>query len=172
MNDPQFMLHNTHLEAADQFQLRDPQLRALTKQAYIFHPPLIKKLPIDIPGIYSVGGGRQIGKTTLTKQWMSYLLEQGIAPQCIAYFTGETIVDHLSLVRQLQTHIATMPTAQYKYIIVDEVTYITNWDMGIKFLADAGVLEDVILVITGFRSGHYARSSHAFFLGDVGKRIK
>ena len=149
MNDPQFMLHNTHLEGIEQFELRDPQLRALAKQTYIYQPCLIKKLPIDVPGIYSVGGGRQIGKTTLTKQWMVYLIQQGIMPQCIAYFTGETIVDHLSLVRQLQSYIATMPTTKRKYIIIDEVTYITQWDMGIKFLADAGVLEDVILVLTG-----------------------
>ncbi len=33
------------------------------------------------------------------KQWMALLLEDGVAPERIAYFTGELIDDHHSLVR-------------------------------------------------------------------------
>lgn len=149
MNDPQFTIHNTHLESVDVFERRDPQLKALGKQKYVYQPPLLAKLPKDVPGIYTISGGRQIGKTTLSKQWMLVLLEQGVTPESIAYFTGETIVDHLSLIRQLQTHLGTMPQDSMRYVIVDEVTYIINWDMGVKFLADAGLLENVVLIITG-----------------------
>jgi len=149
MNDPQFMIHNAHLETPGQFSQRDPQLRALKKQTFVYLPPLVTQLPKDTPGIYTITGGRQIGKTTLLKQWMQHLLDSNVAPQCIAYFTGEVIVDHLSLIRQLQSYLQTMPQDALKYLIIDEVTYIHNWEMGIKFLADAGLLEHVIMLITG-----------------------
>ena len=36
-----------------------------------------------------------------------------------------------------------------KYLIIDEVTYIRHWDKAVKFLADAGQLEDITLMLTG-----------------------
>ena len=33
--------------------------------------------------------------------------------------------------------------------MLDEVTYIKDWDKGVKFLADAGLLDDVVLLLTG-----------------------
>jgi len=61
--DPLFSPHNTHLEDPDHFQDRDPQLRQLQKQVYVHKPALLDQLPHHLPGIYTVGGGRQIGKT-------------------------------------------------------------------------------------------------------------
>ncbi len=76
MQDPQFMLHNCHLEFPEQFGDRDPQLRLLHRQTFIYQPPLIEKLPKNIPGIYTIAGGRQIGKTTLLKQWMRFMFNK------------------------------------------------------------------------------------------------
>ena len=42
-----------------------------------------------------------------------------------------------------------MPTEGRRYILLDEVTYIAGWDKGIKYLADAGLLEGVVLIATG-----------------------
>ncbi len=152
MLDAQLSIHNYHLENTRDFAKRDPQLRALKSQTYIYHPPLLHALPQNIPGIYTLCGGRQIGKTTFAKQWMQSLLQQGVLPESIVFFTGEIIVDHLSMIRQLQTYIGTMPANALRYVIVDEVTYIQNWDMGVKYLADAGVLENTVLLLTGSES--------------------
>ncbi|MBX9586108.1 MAG: ATP-binding protein [Gammaproteobacteria bacterium] len=149
MNNPQFLVHNSHLDGLKAFEQRDPHWRMLEKQIYAYQPKLLDELPKNTPGIYTITGGRQIGKTTLAKQWMHKLLVEGINPKSIAYFTGEVIVDHLSLIQQLQDYLSKMPSDQIKYIIIDEVTYIINWDMGIKFLADAGLLENVMLILTG-----------------------
>jgi len=149
MLSPQFMIHNSQLEAPDEFKKRDPHWRMLNRQTYSYLPPLVHQLPINIPGIYTITGGRQIGKTTLAKQWMERLLSLGVNPKSIAYFTGELIVDHLSMIQQLQSYLAIMPRDSMQYVIVDEVTYIQNWDMGVKFLADAGLLEQTMLLLTG-----------------------
>jgi len=147
--DIRFLPHNIHLEDPGLFSSRDPHLQHLQKQSLIHRSELLDLLPRHTPGIYTISGGRQIGKTTLLKQWMNELLESGVASECIIYFTGELIDDHHSLVRLLTDILNERQTADLSYILLDEVTYIKDWDKGIKYLADAGMLENVALLITG-----------------------
>jgi len=147
--DIRFSPHNIHLEDPAAFIKQDPHMKQLGRQKLIYHSPLLDKIPRSIPGIYTISGGRQIGKTTLLKQWMSRLLEGRVEPGAIAYFTGELIDDHHSLVRLITDWIHETPGTDILYILLDEVTYINNWDRGVKYLADAGMLENVALVITG-----------------------
>ncbi len=147
--DPRFAPHNTHLENPETFEARDPHLGQLRRQALIHHSQLLEKLPSRTPGVYTIGGGRQIGKTTLMKQWMALLMHRGVAPERIAYFTGELIDDHHSLVRVLGDTLGAMPGDNTAYLVLDEVTYIKDWDKGVKYLADAGMLQGVELFLTG-----------------------
>jgi predicted AAA+ superfamily ATPase len=147
--DARFLVHNSHLEGGDSFFKLDPQLRQLQRQRYIHQPALLDQLPTQEPGIYTLGGGRQIGKTTLLKQWMAQLLNQGVVPAAIAFFSGEVIEDQYALLHLLQAQLAVMPTDALRYIIIDEITYIRDWDKAIKYVADAGMLENVILILTG-----------------------
>lgn len=146
--DPRFGPHNTHRQEPSRFAELDPQLRRLARAPRIWRPPLLDRLPREVPGIYTLGGGRQVGKTTLLKQWMHALLADGVAPERIAFVTGELIDDHHGLVAILQ-ELGPAPGAPLTYLLVDEVTYIRDWDQGIKYLADAGLLDDVVLVLTG-----------------------
>ena len=143
----EFQIHNSHLEGS--FSDLDPHLRRLRDQPLIYRFPLLDRLPRNQPGIYTVGGGRQIGKTTLLKQWMADLLATGLDPARLRFFTGELIDDHHSLVRLVSSLQREMPTEGRRYILLDEVTYIAGWDKGIKYLADAGLLEGVVLIATG-----------------------
>lgn len=147
--DIRFAPHNSHLQGLSVFERLDPYLYNLQSQPYIFESSLLAELPTKVPGIYTVGGGRQIGKTTLLKQWMLLLLKQGIAPQSIFFLTGEIIDDHHSLLHIVQEALSSMPDNDLKFLILDEVSYIKDWDKGIKYLADSGALEQVILVLTG-----------------------
>jgi len=70
------------------------------------------------------------------KQWMNERLKSGITPECIIYFTGELIDDHHSLVRLLTEFLNERQGSELCYILLDEVTYIKDWDKGIKYLAD------------------------------------
>src|SRR5688572_24485820 len=123
---------------ADEFLKLDPNLRNLTKQPFVFRSSLIDCLPRKEPGIYTIGGARQIGKTTLLKQWMLQLMREGVNPQNILFFTGEVIDDHHRLINILNASIASLSDNDLKYIVIDEVTYIRDWDKAIKFLADTG----------------------------------
>jgi len=147
--DIRFAPHNLHLESPDQFFSLDPHLQVLNRQPLVWEFPLILRLPVQLPGIYTVSGGRQVGKTTLLKQWMAHLLKSGVHPYAIAFFSGELIDDQHALVRMIGDHLQPAGPAQMRFVILDEVTYIRGWDKGVKYLADSGALEDVVLVLSG-----------------------
>ncbi len=166
--DPRFLPHNTHLESREGFEDLDPHLRLLARQPLIHRSSTLDRLPTADPGIYSLSGGRQIGKTTLIKQWMAQLLDLGTQPRCVTYLTGELIDDHHSLVRLIGDIIKTIPTSSTNYLILDEVTYIRDWDKGIKYLADAGMLEQTVMVVTGSDVG-IIKEARMRFPGRRGK---
>jgi predicted AAA+ superfamily ATPase len=147
--DVRFLPHNQHLEFPAAFPDRDPHLRQLSRQGLVYRFPLLDHLPVGEPGIYSITGGRQIGKTTVLKQWMADLLGQGIDPQAVVYLTGELIDDHHALVRLVSDCAAGRSGEGVWYLLLDEITYVREWDRGIKFLADAGLLETAVVVLTG-----------------------
>ena len=147
--DTRFAPHNSHLEDPQAFGDTDPHLRRLSRCKLVHRSRILEELPSSTPGIYTVGGGRQVGKTTLLKQWMLELLRNGVEPTRITYLTGELIDDHHSLVRLVTETLEEMPGRGMRYLLLDEVTYIRQWDRGVKFLADAGLLEDAAVVLTG-----------------------
>jgi predicted AAA+ superfamily ATPase len=147
--DIRFLPHNSHHEDPESFVGNDPHLKQLSKQPLVHHSTLLNKLPIDTPGIYSISGGRQVGKTTLLKQWMNELLSKRVDPQAIIYLTGELIDDHHSLVRIISDLLVSIPQSGVGFILLDEVTYIKDWDKGVKYCADAGMLQNAVLIITG-----------------------
>ena len=147
--NPQFLHHNSHLDGGvAAFTDRDPQLRSLAALPFVHIPALLDRLPSKEPGIYTLGGGRQVGKTTLLKQYMARLMTTGVEPAEIAFFSGELIDDHHALIRLLSDEIQEM-SGPLHYIIVDEVSYIREWDRAVKYLADAGILQNTVLVLTG-----------------------
>jgi predicted AAA+ superfamily ATPase len=74
--------------------------------------------------------------------------DNGVAPNLVAYVTGELFVDGEDFRRALN-ELAGRRDGPVRYIFVDEITYVRDWDRAVKFLADAGVLENVYLLLTG-----------------------
>lgn len=167
--DTRFRHHNTHLEEPDRFAQLDPQLRELSRQPLVHRSRLLNRLRSVRPSIYTITGGRQIGKTTLLKQWMETLLRSGVDPQCIVFFTGELIDDHHSLVSLVSSQLDEMPRGETRYLLLDEITYIRDWDKGIKYLADAGLIEDCVVLLTGSDSS-IIREARTRFPGRRGRQ--
>lgn len=145
----QFLPNNLHWQDPKLFLKMDPHLGYLKQQKYVNEHVLLDEFPTDIPGIYTLGGGRQIGKTTLLKQWMAKLLAKGVSPKAISFITGELVDDHHVLLRYIQELIREMPDEQYNYLIIDEVTYIQGWEKAIKYAADIRLFENTIVILTG-----------------------
>ncbi len=147
--DIRFAPHNTHHESPEAFFGLDPHLRLLAKQPLVHYSTLLDRLPLKKAGIFTLSGGRQIGKTTLMKQWMVKLMELGVPADRITFLTGELIDDHHSLIRLVTEMRGGVPEEAYRCLILDEVTYIRDWDKGVKYLADAGVLDNTGFFLTG-----------------------
>ena len=149
--DPRLHPHNLQWQGRDVFLTQDPSLRRLRANPLVDEPDLLAELPLHTPGIYTLVGGRQVGKSTLLKQLMQRLLTRDrVSPEAIAYVTCEPFVDAEDLRRVLTDLLAAMPSdAKMRWLFVDEVTYVTGWDRTVKFLADAGNLERCFVLLTG-----------------------
>lgn len=148
--DARLLPHNLHWQGRDFFLAGDPTLQRLRAHAFVHRPALLDALPRTTPGIYTLVGGRQVGKSTLLKQLMAELLAAGTAPERIAYVTCEPFVDAEELRRVLTELLAMLAVdGRSCWLLLDEVTYVDGWDRVVKFLADAGQLDTCFLLATG-----------------------
>jgi predicted AAA+ superfamily ATPase len=148
--DPRLLPHNLHWQGAASFLERDPTLLRMRSQPFVFRPPLLDALPHDTPGIYTLVGGRQVGKSTLCKQFLAERLAAGVAPGRLAYVTCEPFVDAEALQHLLTDLLVELaPAREPCWLLLDEVTYVEGWDRVVKFLADSGQLDSCFLLATG-----------------------
>jgi uncharacterized protein len=114
-------------------------------------------LGFGVPGIYVIVGKSQIVKSTAMKRWGHELIKAGISPDSVVFLNGKGVDDHHKLFSVVDAHLKQMPASvpnglanlPLRYMVIDEIASIKNWDRGIKDLADAGILRDVFLVLTG-----------------------
>ena len=69
--------------------------------------------------------------------------------EAIFFFSGEMIADHQVLYNLVKEQLSNMPEGQMKYLIIDEVTNIADWDKGIKYLADTGEFSETVVMLSG-----------------------
>ncbi len=124
------------------------------------------------PGnIYTLRGPRQIGKTTHIKLIVKSLIEQGIIEKNIFYASCDMLTDNKELLLLVRTYLDFAEKTTAKYIFLDEISGIKDWQKAIKFLVDTGELENVCLVLTG---SHTLDIKYGFerLPGRVGKKGK
>lgn len=144
----EFQIHNLFRESTERFFKEDPHLRRASLQPFSYVSPLVKTPEFLQPGILMVTGGRQVGKTTCLKQFIAKLLREGLlAPDHISFLAGELIRDDAELRREIISEQA--GKSGWQVIVIDEISYVKDWDKAVKFLADAGNLEQVTLILTG-----------------------
>ncbi len=163
-----FQLHNLFKYSLAEFKARDPHWVRIAQLPFTYLSPLALEPHFKHPGIYLITGGRQVGKTTFIKQYIVQLLEQAhLLPENILFLPGELIDSHHILVRLIQAF-AKPNTLQYLFI--DEINYIPDWDKGIKYLADAGLLEHMVVILTGSDS-LILRTAMQRFAGRRGRKV-
>jgi predicted AAA+ superfamily ATPase len=108
---------------------------------------------IDNPYILVLTGLRRTGKTVLVLQCIEQLLNQGIPPENILYFSFEDFSeDNLHELIESYKQV-TIPKGRV-YCFFDEIHYVQNWSNQIKFFYDQKV--DMKFLVTG-------SSSHLLF---------
>lgn len=97
-----------------------------------------------------VVGPRQVGKTTFIKLYIKKLIERGVDPKRILYFSCEMLKDFKDILEIVR--FADTLTKGKKYLFFDEVTFVKEWQRAIKFVLDSPLSKDKVIHITGSSS--------------------
>jgi predicted AAA+ superfamily ATPase len=130
--------HTEHFWEKKGWERDDPHLSRLKNN------PFQRKLPppSKLPGIYSIRGPRQIGKTTYLKQALSHFCK--VDPKQVGFIYCDEIEDFKSL------RVAIDRFANRSILILDEISFVKEWWRTVKSLADQATFK--IIILTGSNS--------------------
>ncbi|MCI0695904.1 ATP-binding protein [candidate division KSB1 bacterium] len=145
----------------------DPHLTEYDQAIVKWEPPHLHTLKLDRDLIYILLGPRQVGKTTFFKLLTRHLLiERNVHPRTILYLNCEALGPQTpqALAELLRDYILWAKTFSKDrlYILLDEATYLKDWERGLKIVADEGKLKKATLIATG---------SHAAGIRKGGERL-
>ncbi len=129
----------------------DKHIKELESMAYKWKPKISKEINLLPGNIFSLRGPRQIGKTTLIKSLIAGLLTSDTDEKSIFYWSCDNLVDYRELTELIREYIEFSNTFNIKerYIFLDEISDIRNWQKAIKFLVDSGELNNSCIFLTG-----------------------
>lgn len=119
-----------------------------------WEPRLKHYLVFDRDKIYTLRGPRQVGKTTLCKILIKELIEQGTDPKSIFYYSCDLVPNGEELSELITLYldwVAAFDTGR-KYIFLDEISNVKNWENGLKHLVDIGSMRNTSTLLTGSHS--------------------
>lgn len=166
----EFQIHNLFRESLQRFLREDPHLRRAALQPFTYVSPLVDSPEFLKPGILMITGGRQVGKTTCLKQFIAKVLSaKQVQPDHVSFMTGELIRDDTELRREIVSELE--GKRGWQVIVVDEISYVKDWDKAVKFLTDAGNLEEITLIVSGSDSA-ILRDAMKRFAGRRGRSAR
>jgi uncharacterized protein len=129
-----------------EFHRYDRHLKELSEAFIEF-----KRKPIDLQSgnIYIIRGMRQIGKTTYIKQTILGLLNEGTDPQTILFISCDRLSSRKELHNLVSNFLQQNIEAQTLYIFLDEITYLKDWVLELKTIADSNYIDRLVVVATG-----------------------
>lgn len=127
----------------------DKHIKDLSGLKYT-HIPNLLNYNFKLGNVYTIRGPRQIGKTTLLKLLIRKKLEFE-PPQSIFYWSCDNLNNHQELIELLKDYsdFCKVNDISPKYILLDEITFVKNWQMAIKFVIDNNILGKVCFILTG-----------------------
>lgn len=130
----------------------DDKLRELKLQLYPYQHPLLQTFPLNQPGVMTLRGPRQIGKTTLLKQLIRKLIyEKSIYPANIFYYSCNTIADYNELYDLLNLYLeeSSYQSDKHIYIFLDEISFVKEWQRAIKDFTENRSGKQTLFLLTG-----------------------
>lgn len=126
----------------------DPQLRAAERAPFRRRPSVLDG--VVPPNLYTLRGPRRAGKSTALKQTIARLCDEGVDPRRIAYFAGDSIKTVRDIQNLFQAARRFFPdVAEPRYFFFDEITMVTDWQLGLKWVRDNTLWSEDCVVVTG-----------------------
>jgi hypothetical protein len=140
----------------------DKHILDLKRSKIKWHPRMMDYFDWNEDLVYTIRGPRQVGKTTTIKMIIrNKLLEKGVKPFNILYYsmdlldTKEQFMDLIVSYEELSKRFS---NGERKYLFLDEITNVIDWERVIKLLSDQGRTRNRTIVLTGSHSIDIGRS--------------
>ena len=132
----------------------DDKIREFESARIQWEPRVKRHIKFDKDRIYTLRGPRQVGKTTLIKLLIKDLLTEVEDSKSIFYYTCDIISNEKELFGVINEYLEWVSVFQpdRKYIFLDEISSVKNWEKGLKYLADTGMLKNTLVILTGSHS--------------------
>lgn len=145
-----FNIHNIWWKGKDYLK-DDKHLRDYREKKYRWQPRILSDIKLVPGNLYSLRGPRQIGKTTLVKLIIESLIKSGVQERAVFYMNCDSILDPDELLKTLRIYhdYADSIGINEKYVFLDEISGIKDWQKTIKILVDSGEMENTCLFLTG-----------------------
>ena len=136
-----------------------PHVEQLAKAPFIFPVEFgLTELPRE-PGVITIRGARQYGKSTWLEQQIRFTIQK-FGPGSCFYLNGDEIPRPQDLTEAISSLIAGFSSrAAVKRLFIDEITAVEGWTGALKRLLDSGTLRDVLVVTTGSRAHDLRRGT-------------
>ncbi|RLG70127.1 MAG: ATP-binding protein [Candidatus Iainarchaeum archaeon] len=95
-------------------------------------------------------GPRQVGKTTFVKLFIKHLLERGVEPKRVLYFSCELLRDFKEIIDIVR--LSDSLISGKKYLFFDEITFVPDWQRAVKYFLDSLLGKNKMIYITGSSS--------------------
>ncbi|MBI2147921.1 ATP-binding protein [Candidatus Woesearchaeota archaeon] len=126
----------------------DKHLKDYAAKRYQWKPAILDTLHLEPNNIFSLRGPRQVGKTTLVKLLIQKLLQK-YPEKAVFYWNCDELVDFRELASVLRDYLSFSQDHQQKFIFLDEISRIKQWQRAIKSMTDSGELEGCCIFLTG-----------------------
>lgn len=147
----EYQKHNLFKDNIGRFESADPQLAPLRSLKLVHPMNWWSDVDWEKPGILILTGGRQIGKSTSTKLLIAHVLREKLfSASSIFYLPCDQIFDAGHLSRVVRFFLDAQESSHNRFLlIIDEITFVPEWDRVIKALADEGWFRRGFCVLTG-----------------------
>ncbi|MFT4305088.1 MAG: ATP-binding protein [Candidatus Woesearchaeota archaeon] len=100
--------------------------------------------------VYTIRGPRQIGKTTFLKLFIKDKLKNN-DPKSIFYWSCDNLNNYNDIIKLINDYsdYCEIHNSIPKYILIDEITSIKDWQKAIKFIIDNAIVKDICFILTG-----------------------
>lgn len=117
-------------------------------------PNFFNEIELHEDKIYTVYGARGIGKTTAFKLLIFKLIKkENVDPKNIFYYSSHNIDSYEQLNELIKIFILwrrkELNNRDRLYIFIDEITLVSDWQMGLKFMKEAELFEDITIFLSG-----------------------
>src|SRR5438128_4989978 len=146
----------------------DPHLSEVATAPFTWAPTVLDD--VAPPNLYALRGPRRVGKSTVVKQAIARLLQQGVDPRRVFYFAADSLGTYRDVINLFQTAATLFPDTadQPRFFFIDEISAIPEWQRGVKWLRDNTTNRRDCIVVTG-SSARDVASGTTFLAGRRGE---